>query len=87
MRGEVRPKSDSEKDGDIYGVTPTLTYGRPVELCKPDPGCITDHCIIVLENGPFQGQKAFLNRTALWCFGQHMAKADLMYIVSQEDRC
>ena len=98
VRGELPPKIDTHcvnatqqpisTTPIIPSLPPNQTLARVVELKRPDPGSTsgTDHGVMMIEDGPHAGHKAFFNRTTLWCFGHHMAKADLMYLISETDR-
>ncbi len=46
----------------------------------------TVHGIVVIENGPHQGTRAYFTRDSLRIFGHLMAKADLMQVVAAGDR-
>ncbi len=66
---------------------PATIYGRVIELRKPEnPTAGTEHGLFQIENGPFQQERAFFNRNCLFCWGYNCAKADLMYLITENDR-
>ena len=67
---------------------PNTIYGKVVELKKAESSGMTgtEHGIFQIENGPWEGEKAFFNRNCLFCWGHNCAKADLMYLIRDGDK-
>ena len=67
---------------------PNTIYGKVVELKKAESSSMTgtEHGIFQIENGPWEGEKAFFNRNCLFCWGHNCAKADLMYLIRDGDK-
>lgn len=67
---------------------PNTIYGKVLELKKAESNSMTgtEHGIFQIENGPWEGEKAFFNRNCLFCWGHNCAKADLMYLIKDGDK-
>ena len=100
VRGEMSPKPRDEGLGSSGAINPApakkqplilppnTIFGRVVELKKPEQTSLTgtEHGILQIENGPWEGGKAFFNRNCLFCWGHNCAKADLMYLIQDGDK-
>jgi hypothetical protein len=46
----------------------------------------TSNGILLIESGPYAGDKAFINRSCITVFGHKMTKADMMYFINPTDK-
>ena len=94
IKGEMPPKPREETSSfaphplpiskrPSLVLPPNTIYGRIIELKKPESTSLTgtEHGILQIENGPWEGERAFFNRNCLFCWGHNCAKADLMYLI------
>ena len=92
IKGEMPPKA--KEDNPSFSpqpmskrpslvLPPNTIYGKIIELKKPESTSLTgtEHGILQIENGPWEGERAFFNRNCLFCWGHNCAKADLMYLI------
>ena len=91
IKGQLPPKAGKLSpvpESKPVSLPPNITEGRVVELKKPEPGVVsgTEHGILRIDNGPFAQEKAFFNRNSLYCWGFNCSKADLMYLITENDR-
>jgi len=92
-RGELPPKNSKLSpagDDKTIGLPPNVTYGKVVELKRRElpsslqnPG--VQDGIVRIDNGPFAKEKAFFHRSSLFCWGFNCSKADLMYLINEND--
>ena len=85
--GSTAAKARSGPESASVVLPPATIYGRVVELRKPEnPASGTEHGLFQIENGPHKQAKAFFNRNCLFCWGYNCAKADLMYLITENDK-
>ncbi len=96
IAGQLPPKKYIPPQGpvslDDEADSSQVATARFLEILKPNADSfgeaskVVTQGILVLETGPFAGQKAFINRSGITLFGHRMSSSDLMYFVNSTDK-